>query len=80
MNNKTATAIITKVFFLSLLILSAALTASAQESMIPDDFDWSVFLQGVDSEWDSWGSNSQQNRFRINCAAVFNTDRRQSRY
>ena len=59
MNNKTATAIITKVFFLSLLILSAALTASAQESMIPDDFDWSVFLQGVDSEWNSWGSNPQ---------------------
>ena len=59
MNNNTATAIITKVFFLSLLILSAAVPAFAQESMIPDDFDWSVFLQGVDSEWDSWGSNTQ---------------------
>ena len=63
MNNNTATAIITKVFFLSLLILSAAVPAFAQESMIPDDFDWSVFLQGVDSEWDSWGSNTQQNNY-----------------
>ena len=63
MNNKTATAIITKVFFLSLLILSAAVTASAQESMIPDDFDWSVFLQGVDSEWNSWGSDPQQDPY-----------------
>ena len=44
MDNNTATAIITKVFFLSLLILSAVIPSFAQETMIPDDFDWSVFL------------------------------------
>lgn len=39
-----------------LLILSAPLSASAQ-SMVPDDFDWSIYYQDWDNEWNNWGNN-----------------------
>lgn len=59
MNNNMVTVITTKRLMLVLvtvLLLAAALPAFAQESMIPDDFDWSIYLQDWDDDWDSWGS------------------------
>lgn len=59
MNNNTVTAIIRRFGLLLLpvlLLLTAALPAAAQ-SMIPDDFDWSIYQE--DDDWDSWGSAPQ---------------------
>ncbi|MBQ6518194.1 MAG: C39 family peptidase [Anaerolineaceae bacterium] len=60
MDSKTATTIITKTFFLTLIIFAAALPVCAQETMIPDDFDWGAYLQSWEDEWDSWGTVPQQ--------------------
>ncbi len=61
MNNNTATDTITKrigyLILLGAVILLAALPAAGQ-SMIPDDFDWSIYLQ--DDDWDSWGNYPTQ--------------------
>ncbi len=65
MGNNTATVINKKsfIFFilLSALILAAAVPVSGQ-SMIPDDFDWSIYLQNDD--WYSWGNAPQQNYYQ----------------
>ena len=60
--NNSITVIIRRsglIFIAALLLIVTALPASAQESMIPDDFDWSIYFQGTDDEWDSWGSGTQ---------------------
>ncbi len=49
------------VLLLGLAVFAAAVPAAAQ-SMIPDDFDWSVY--GVvwdESDFENWGTNTQQN-------------------
>lgn len=64
-NNNTLTAITTKSLFsvllLGLLLVTAVLPAAAQESMIPDDFDWGMYIQDWDDDWNNWGSVPQQN-------------------
>ena len=59
MNNNTVTVIITKAFFLTLLVLAAVAPVCAQESMIPDDFNWDLYLQEWENEWNSWGAYPQ---------------------
>ena len=65
-NNNTVTDI-TKGFFVILLagfvLLAAVFPAAAQVSMIPEDFDWGVYLmnQQQNDGWDSWGSAPQSN-------------------
>lgn len=44
---------------LVMLALAFVLPAGAQDSMIPEDFDWSVYLQDYSDDWDSWGSTPQ---------------------
>ena len=52
------------VLALGLLLFAAVLPSFAQESMIPDDFDWTYYLQNwIDDDWDSWGSYPQQNNY-----------------
>lgn len=56
--------VITKrpVFLLAavLVLLSFAFPAAAQiVSMVPDDFDWGIYLQDWEDDWDSWGSAPQ---------------------
>lgn len=58
--------VITKrpVFLLAmvLFLLSTAFPASGQSSsMVPDDFDWGIYLQDWDDDWNSWGNVPQQN-------------------
>ena len=64
--NNTTTGITTKVLFAVFfaVLFVTAFPAAAQESMIPDDFDWSYYYQNDD--WDSWGSAPQQNYYQDN--------------
>ncbi len=57
--NNTVTVIITKALLTGLMVLLSVLPAAAQ-SMIPEDFDWSIYIQDWDQDWygGSWG-NSQ---------------------
>ncbi|MBQ4511658.1 MAG: C39 family peptidase [Anaerolineaceae bacterium] len=58
------TGIITKVLFaflLAVLFVSSIIPASAQESMIPDDFDWSSYMQYWEDDWNDWYSYQQGN-------------------
>ena len=61
-NSSTATVIIKRsaiLILFGLMILTAAVPAGAQ-SMIPDDFDWSIFQN---DDWDSWGAAPQQDTY-----------------
>ena len=44
---------------LLMLVLMFVMPAAAQDSMIPDDFDWSLYFQDYTDDWDSWGSIPQ---------------------
>ena len=74
-NTITATTIIklpVPVLLLGLLFM-AVLPVCAQESMIPDDFNWSVYLQGwTDDDWDSWGSVPQYNPYEYQEPYTYN--------
>ena len=65
MVSNTAT-VITKrshvLFILSVLLLLAAVFPASGQSMIPDDFDWSYYIQ--DDDWYSWGETPQQNYYQ----------------
>ena len=58
--NKTVTAIIIDTLLLGLLIFAAVIPAAAQ-SMIPEDFDWSIYQQDWDDflYGDGWGTAPQ---------------------
>ncbi len=61
-NTVTVTGKAARVFlFAALLILAAALPAAAQ-SMIPDDFDWGIYIQDWENSWyTGWETPPQQN-------------------
>lgn len=58
-NNTTVITKSLKLAVLAALLLAAVIPAAGQ-SMIPDDFDWSVYLQDWNDSWyDTWGSTPQ---------------------
>lgn len=58
--NNTVMAITTKgllpVLLAGMVFLILSLPAAAQVSMIPEDFDWSVYAPELEEDWNSWGS------------------------
>ena len=58
--NNTVT-VITKALVLGFLVLFSVLPAAAQ-SMIPEDFDWSVYIPEWEQDWNSgsWGNTQPQ--------------------
>ena len=65
MKNNNMAMVITKrlvyVLMAGLFLLAVVLPVAAQESMIPDDFDWGIYLQDYEDDWDTWGSYPGQN-------------------
>ncbi len=59
--NKTTTGITTKVLFAVFftVLFVTAFPAAAQESMIPDDFDWSTYMQYWENDWNNWNTYQQ---------------------
>ena len=59
--DNTTTGITTKVLFAVLFAVLFVNTfpAAAQESMIPDDFDWSTYMQYWENDWNNWNTNQQ---------------------
>ncbi len=55
----TVTGKVLRAILLTVLILFACVITAGAQSMIPDDFDWSVYGIWGNSDFDNWGSSQQ---------------------